>query len=105
MFVLNCHVFGGDPSDVDTDNETVPVVGVSPRPGAGVVVDRCTSIFGFAFWTVVGFEVCPDLPCCDTVPPQFPLLIMLSLVFELDTGFKQELLIEAAWLRLPLVCL
>jgi hypothetical protein len=54
-------------------------------------------LWGFAFWTVVGVEACPDFPCCEIVPPpQLPLLIILSLVLELDTGFRQELLIDAA---------
>ena len=66
-----------------------------PPPG-GVPVALCTSIVGFAFWTVVGVDVCPDLPCCEIVPPQLPLLIILSLVLELDTGFRQELLTDAA---------
>ena len=51
-----------------------------PVIGGCVLVDRCTSIVGFAFWTVIGVEACPDLPCWDTVPPQLPLLIILSLV-------------------------
>ena len=36
------------------------------------------------------------IPCCEIVPPQLPLLIILSLVLELDTGFRQELLTDAA---------
>lgn len=68
-----------------------------PRPPLdGVPVALCTSIVGFAFWTVVGVDACPDFPYCDTVPPQLPLLIILSLVLELDTGFRQELLTDAA---------
>ena len=51
---------------------------------------------GFAFWTVVGVDACPDFPCCETVLPQLPLLIMLSLALKLDTGFKQVLLTDAA---------
>ena len=65
-------------------------------PGLPSPVALCTSIVGFAFWTVVGVHVCPDLPCCEIVPPQLPLLIILSLVLELDTGFRQELLTDAA---------
>jgi hypothetical protein len=75
----------------------VPVpVPVSVSVPVPVPVRLCNSIVGFAFWTVVGVDACPDLPCCDIVPPQLPLLIVLSLVLELDTGFKHELLIEAA---------
>jgi hypothetical protein len=74
---------------------SVPVVGgVAPSPG---VVDRCTSMFGFAFWTVVGVDACPEPPCCEIVPPQLPLLIILSLVLELDTGLDmnyQQTLLE-----------
>jgi len=80
--------------------------GPPPRPPPGCVpVPLCTSIVGFAFWTVVGVDACPDLPCSEIVPPQLPLLIILSLVLEFDTGLRQELLIDAAWLRLPPVCL
>jgi hypothetical protein len=54
----------------------------------GCVVDcRCTSIVGLAFCTVVGVDACPDLPCCEIVPPQLPLLIILSLVFLLKYRF------------------
>jgi hypothetical protein len=59
---------------------------------------------GFAFWTVVGVDACPDFPCCEIVSPQLPLLIKLSLILESDVGFRQELLIEAASLTSP-VCL
>jgi hypothetical protein len=38
--------------------------------------------------TFLAVKLCP--------PPQLPLLIILSLVLELDTGFRQELLIDAA---------
>jgi hypothetical protein len=79
----------------------VHVSGRGPVIGGCVVVDRCTSTAGFAFWTVVGVEACPDFPCCDTVPPQLPLLIILSFVLELDTGFRHELLIDAACLTSP----
>lgn len=47
----------------------------------GCVVDcRCTSIVGLAFCTVVGVDACPDLPCCEIVPPQLPLLIYTIIV-------------------------
>jgi hypothetical protein len=47
-------------------------------------------MLGLAFWTVVGVDTCPDCPCCKTVPPQLPLLIMLPLILESDVGFRQE---------------
>ena len=58
-------------------------------------VDLCTSIVGFVFCTVVGVDDCPDFPCCDTVPPQLPLLIISPLELESDVGFRQEFQIDA----------
>jgi hypothetical protein len=74
----------------------VELVGAGLEGFCVFVVARCTSMLGFADWTVVGFEDCPDPPCCDRVPPQLPLLIILSLVLELDTGFRHEFLTDAA---------
>jgi len=58
--------------------------------GCAVAFDRWTSMLGLAFWTVVGVDACPDCPCCKTVPPQLPLLIMLPLILESDVEFRQE---------------
>jgi hypothetical protein len=40
-------------------------------------------MLGFAFWTFVGVDTCPDFPYCETVSQQLPLLIILLLVLEL----------------------
>lgn len=58
--------------------------------GCAVAFDRWTSMLGLAFWTVVDVDTCPECPCCKTVPPQLPLLIMLPLILESDVGFRQE---------------
>jgi hypothetical protein len=38
----------------------------------------------------------PDLPCCEIMPPQSPLLIKVMLALKFDIGFRHELLIDAA---------
>ena len=73
------------------------VVGGVPVSGGCVVVDRCSSIVGFAVWEVIGAEAEPDSSCCDTVPPQLPTPTALSISsFESNIGFKQSLLTDAA---------
>jgi hypothetical protein len=63
---------------IDMDNKTVPKMGEGSC--GDVVVALCTSIVGFAFWTVVGVEACPDSSCSDTVPPQLPTPTALSML-------------------------
>ncbi|HEY7573230.1 MAG TPA: hypothetical protein VH796_17865 [Nitrososphaeraceae archaeon] len=62
----------------------------------GVPIALCTSIVGFAFWIVVRVDACPDLPGCEIMPPQSPLLIKVMLALEFDIGFRHELLIDVA---------
>jgi hypothetical protein len=81
--------------------ESVSILKQSSHVSGGLSVsgggcDRCTSIVGFAVWWVIGTEAEPDSSCCDTVPPQLPTPIALSIVLESNIGFKQSLLTDAA---------
>ena len=49
-------------------------------------------LLGLRFGQSLELMFVRHFPVAEIVPPQLPLLIILSLVLELDTGFRQELL-------------